>query len=118
MTDTKTAETKAITHMGAQGDVMFRRVDAIPAGATRMPGATRVVVAHSETGHHHYLEGPGIDYYRHNDPLVCYLQLAEETDVIHARPWDTHATLRLPAGVFEVRRQREWTIAGHRRVED
>jgi hypothetical protein len=128
---------KRIEKMGAQGDVMFRRVDAIPRDAIRINGdgsamaaveatenaarstAGRVIVAHSETGHHHYLDGTGVEFYRDKgNPLVCYLRLAMDTDVVHARPFDTHETLTLTAGCFEVRRQREYVPGGFRRVED
>jgi len=104
--------------MAAQGDVLFRRVDAVPAGAVLQPRTERVVVAHSETGHHHALTAPGIDWYTSPDPLVGYLSLADPTEVRHERPWDTHAPLCLAPGVWEVRRQREYTPEGFRRVED
>lgn len=41
----------------AQGDVFIRRVDTIPTDAAeRRPTDNRHIVAHSETGHHHWLE--------------------------------------------------------------
>lgn len=53
------------------------------------------------------------------DPMICYLQIAGDfADVVHHRPHDTHETLRLVRGIYEVRRQREWTPEGWRRVED
>jgi hypothetical protein len=108
-----------IETMGAQGDLLVVRVEELPPDAARVatPG-DRAVLAHSETGHHHAVESNGLGYYRSRDPLVCYLTLATTADVVHERPWDTHAALTLGPGVWQVRRQREWTIAGHRRVED
>lgn len=119
-------QTVVIQKQGAQGDVMFRRVDKLPAGLTEVePKKLRKVVAHSETGHHHAIDDMGVRMFQGADPMVCFLVLesVEHCDVVHHRPWDTHATMRLSGGgqvgsVFEVRRQREWSPAGWRRVED
>lgn len=114
---------KTIENQGAQGDVLFRRVDKIPKNAKVVkPEAGRIVVAHSETGHHHAIDAHGRDVVMksvENDPMVCYLQIAgEHADVVHYRPHDTHETMRLLNGCWEVRRQREHTPEGWRRIED
>lgn len=119
----KKASFRKVKRMAAQGDVLFRRVDNVPAGFEPQPEAKRVVVAHSETGHHHSIDVAGVRHFVGQDPLVCYLQLADvaSADVVHHRPHDTHETLRLMGGIgaiFEVRRQREYTPEGWRRVED
>ena len=111
---------KLINNLGAQGDVMFRRIAALPTEAREeAPDAGRYVVAHSETGHHHYLEAvPGVRRYVGDDALVSYLMLEDFAEVIHARPHDTHEPIKLNPGIYEVRRQREHTPEGFRRVED
>jgi hypothetical protein len=116
---------KTIVRMGAQGDVLFRRVERLPKGLTEVePKSKRKVVAHSETGHHHVIDSAGVRMYQGEDPLTCYLVLegVDHADIVHHRPWDTHETLRLlgegGGGVFQVRRQREYTPQGWRRVED
>ena len=110
---------RTIDKMGAQGDVMFVRVAALPDGAQLREETGRIIVAHSETGHHHVAVADKIRLYGTDDPMVCYL-VAESAyaDVVHERPFDTHETLRLPAGTWEVRRQREHTPEGWRRVAD
>jgi hypothetical protein len=116
-----------VTTMAAQGDVLFRRVKKLPKGLKEVDEkSTRKVVAHSETGHHHAIDAAGVRMFQpEGDPLTCYLVLesVEHADVVHYRPWDTHETLRLlgergGGGVFQVRRQREYTPEGWRRVED
>jgi len=112
---------KTVKKLAAQGDVIFRRVDAIPKGF-RPKEKQDAIVAHSETGHHHTAEGllweePG------GDDMLCFLQVGDTvdfTDVIHHRPHDTHETLRLlgKGSIWEIRRQREHTPEGWRRVED
>ena len=114
---------KQIKTMGAQGDVLFRRVDRVPEGFTLDGTGERIVVAHSETGHHHAIDDTGVVAYRSQDPMVCYLALegAEHCDVVHLRDYDTHETMQLGGGigaVWEVRRQREWTPEGWRQVQD
>lgn len=108
-----------ISKQGAQGDVLFMRVDALPENAEAQTRKGDLVVAHSETGHHHSIEAEGVIHFEVNDPLVCYLQVDDcFADVVHHRSFDTHETLRLPAGLWKVRRQREHTPEGWRRVED
>lgn len=116
-----------VQKIAAQGDVLFRKVKAVPAAAVAEPTKGAIVVAHSETGHHHSIDKwDGVTLFRDpKDPLVCYLQLdgLEFADVVHHRPFDTHETVRLlgtpgKKTTYEVRRQREYTPEGWRRVED
>ena len=117
---------KTIKKMAAQGDVLFRRVDAIPETAREVtPEKGDPIVAHSETGHHHVARGPGkIRMFEDPaNPLICYLraETAEFIDMVHLRSFDTHGTIRLDASsdkCWEVRRQREHSPEGWRRVED
>lgn len=114
---------KTIEKMGAQGDVMFRRVTTVPKAFAQVARKGAIVVAHSETGHNHEIAEPtAAQFTDPKDPFVCYLQLGNgDCDVTHLRAWDTHETLRLlgkPGDIWEVRRQREWTPEGYRRVED
>ncbi len=111
---------KTIENQGAQGDVLFRRIEKVPAGATEQPrGKGGLIVAHSETGHHHVIPDAGVAHFSNSkDALVSYLQVDTSADVVHLRAFDTHETLRLGAGAWEVRRQREHAPEGWRRVED
>ena len=113
---------KTIKKCGFQGDVGFFRVDKLPTKLEVTSKASEpIVVAHSETGHHHSIHGPGVELLEKTDrdPLVCYLRItAEYADVVHHRDFDTHQTVRLTKGLYEVRRQREYVPEGWRRVED
>ena len=114
-----------VRNMGAQGDVLFRRVDAIPQPAWRWLHEGKLIVAHSETGHHHVIESPGVELFTISDPFISYLKLeAPHADVVHEREYHTHRTLRLfgasdgrPA-YYEVRRQREHSPEGFRPATD
>jgi len=114
---------KTIDKLAAQGDVLFRRIAALPSGAIQDSVTGPLIVAHSETGHNHEIRDPEVKLFQalERDPMICYLQIAGAfADVIHYRSFDTHETLRLPGGgsTWEVRRQREYTPEGWRRVED
>lgn len=118
----KTAKQRA-----AQGDCLFRRVPTVPKDAIKQKRKGPLIVAHSETGHHHTVDDLRVGYFDvPGNPLVAYLQLGDTgdlggCDVVHQRSFDTHETLRLlgaPGDVWEVRRQREWTPEGWQRVCD
>lgn len=113
---------KKIDKIGAQGDVLFIRVDTLPKGLTETEDR---IVAHSETGHHHTASGDLSRYTVPGDDLLSYIVAKGPVQVEHHRPWDTHETLELlyddssrGETIWEIRRQREWSPAGWRRVED
>lgn len=116
----------------AQGDVLIIPRGAkfkMPAGVEEVkPEGGRLIVAHSETGHHHAIDvdatSPAAMLFRvPNDPMTTFLKVKGAADIVHHRPWDTHETLRMYAPddgecVYEIKRQREPTPEGWRRVED
>lgn len=109
--------------MVAQGDVLFRRVDAIPDGfSAAQPEGGRHILAHSETGHHHVVDASDAIRFEGSNPLVAYLRLESDTaDVTHLRSFDTHGMVCLEGGkgaIWEVRRQREWDGAAERSAAD
>lgn len=116
---------RTFKNQAAQGDLLIRRIDAIPHEAMPMKSEKgQFIVAHSETGHHHVIaERPGVQVYTTDDPLVSYLRVidaTEQTEALleHLRTFDTHETIAIPAGDYELRRQREYTPEGWRRVAD
>lgn len=105
----------------AQGDILIVKIDALPKGAVEVPRENgRLIVTHSETGHHHVMEAPTATMHRLPDDIMnCFLTVGGEgADLEHLRPHDTHETIRFEPGVYHVRRQREYTPEGWRRVED
>ena len=121
----KEIEMKTFVNRAAQGDLFIRRIDSIPAGLKRMQTENGAyIVAHSETGHHHVIEArPNVVVFATDDPLVSYLQVVEATDAMeavieHLRSFDTHESIKIGAGNYEIRRQREYTPEGWRRVQD
>lgn len=113
--------TVTFKNQAAQGDLLLRRIKKLPEDLVeRKAEGGKHVLAHSETGHDHWInehEAKVFDTADRN-PLICYLQLAGNTTLEHARPFDTHQSISISPGVYEVRRQREYTPQGWRRVED
>lgn len=115
---------KTFTNQCAQGDVLFRRLDRLPDGiAEQQPVGNRVVVTHSETGHHHVMPADRVRMFRLDGDggapgMISYLDVSAPAVLEHLRPHDTHAPILFAPGVYEVRRQREYTPEGWRRVED
>ena len=104
----------------AQGDCLITAVDHMPDGLTEIEAIDgRHVVAHSETGHDHFINSVDARLYRGADPMVCYLRVdGEHADLTHARSFDQHETIRITKGIWEIRRQREHTPEGWKMVED
>lgn len=122
-----------VTDGAYQGDLMIEKAE-LPSGVSvTQEHPNGCVVAHSETGHHHtvfarivegqqastvcYLNAEGF-----GDPtgMTSWLEIGPGAgaDLVHQRPFDTHAPMHLPPGSYKMTRQREHTPEGWRRVED
>ena len=115
---------KTFQNCAAQGDVLFIRIKDIPQNVTEeKPENGSLIVTHSETGHHHVMSPKGARLFRLNSEesgagMISYLQIVEPTELKHCRPYQTHESIMFAQGNYEVRRQREYTPEGWRRVED
>lgn len=103
----------------AQGEISIHRVGplptdrTIPAGYTALsPEGGKLIVGHSETGHHHVLDaGCGSVAVMDKPPegMRVLLALIEKpTALTHLRPTDTHAPIMLEPGAYELRIAREY----------
>jgi len=105
---------KTVMNQAAQGDMLLRRVDSLPEGAKPIASEQGMfVLAHSETGHNHcVLERPGVQFFSGMELLKSFLVVpeGEEVEVFHLRDEHTHESLKLPAGTWEITRQREYDV--------
>ncbi|MGI4869701.1 MAG: hypothetical protein ACRYFX_00830 [Janthinobacterium lividum] len=94
------------------GDVLVSAVAALPAGATARPG---LVLAHGEhTGHTHRIREAGAaSLYVHGRELYLLVSAPTAT-LVH----EEHRPIELPAGVYRVWQQREYTPTAIRTVLD
>jgi hypothetical protein len=91
--------------MARQGDVLVRAIASIPAGVTPIPrDGGRIVLAYGEaTGHSHAIAAPEPEAQLLTDEeRRRFLRLVADVDLVH----EEHATVRLPAGLYEVVQQR------------
>lgn len=101
--------------MYRQGDVLLVRMDRPPQGkrmeVERENG--RVILAHGEaTGHAHAIGHPGAMLFNTGGDTL--LSLKEDAVLSH----EEHFPIELPAGLYQVVRQREYTHEGWIHVED
>lgn len=115
---------KTFTRMAAQGDFIIMRIDDIPANVERIePENGVIVVAHSETGHNHVMEMTRVEAFKpagvkEVDLYKMFLNVEAPTEINHLRSFDTHETLLVSPGKYEIRRQREYVAEGFRRAQD
>lgn len=119
---------KTFTTTAAQGDVLFIKRTALPTNATPVaPSDGRLTITHSETGHDHIMvldkpktksDTPAVEMFATDNPLIAWLKVNRPTALEHLRPHDTHEPILFTPGIYEVRRQREYTAEGFRRAQD
>lgn len=101
-----------------QGDIALVSIDKLPEGLVQVPRMRgRIVVAEGEvTGHAHVLEGGAALFLATDleDLENRFLEVAEECELVH----DEHNTITVPPGIYEVKRQKEYTPEAIRVVSD
>lgn len=99
--------------IAAQGEITIRRIDKVPAGCTPMKAEHGLfIVGHSETGHHHVIDAKGADVMVLDRPpdgmRILYAILENPTSLDHLREHDTHESVALEPGTYEIRVAREF----------
>jgi uncharacterized cupin superfamily protein len=99
--------------MYRQGDVLFRSVNAVPAG-NRMKRENGHILAGEVTGHIHRISDlDAAEVFEIGDRLFLSVR-AGGVSIVH----EDHRAIELPPGDFEVVRQREYTPDAIRNVCD
>lgn len=97
-----------------QGDFLFIPVPDAPKGKKVKREGGRIIVGRGEvTGHHHAVAMPEVKMIEATD-MRRYLVSDKAFQVTH----EEHAAVSLPAGVYEVRQQRQYVRGEIRRVAD
>lgn len=114
---------KTFKTIAAQGELGFIRLPddtKVPKGAVAVkPVNGRVIIGHSETGHHHCMTAERTTLYKLPDEILECLMVVEKPDVLeHLREFDTHVPLAFEPGQYRVRYLREYTPEGFRKQED
>lgn len=109
-----------------QGECLFIKVDEFEDNDSDYkevkPENGYLIVAHSESGHHHVIDcvrSKQADLLiSKTNSLMGRLIVANDVKVDHQRGFDTHKSLDLPKGKYILRYRREYTPEGLRRVQD
>lgn len=111
---------KTFKKQAAQGDCLIRRIDKLPDGLeAAKPENGFHVVAHSETGHNHVVQEKSAQLLiNKTNAFIAYLNVLEPCEIQHLRSFDTHESIALDKGIYEIRRQREYVPQGFRKASD
>ena len=93
--------------VAAQGELTITRVSTIPKGNVVDSTGGKLIVGHSETGHHHVVDADCATLTR-VDEFLAYLTVNKPTELVHQREFDTHRTVALQPGMYEFRTGREF----------
>lgn len=97
-----------------QGDVIGRKLDAMPEGKILRTQRKRLVLAHGESGHSHVIEDDEAELILIGERML--LRLNKEATVVH----EEHKPITLEPGIWEIGRVREYDYFQHmaREVRD
>lgn len=87
---------------------MFLPVDATPSGTAEK--VTGCIVGHSESGHHHVLDGDREFATIISASGTLYVDLDGPTRLRHQKDHDRHRGLEVPAGAWRVVRKTEFDV--------
>ncbi len=95
--------------VAAQGELTITRLTKTPKrlGEAVKPVAGKLIVGHSETGHHHVVDADCAVLTR-LDVFTAYLDVKKPTAISHQREYDTHPSIELQPGMYEFRTGREF----------
>lgn len=110
---------KTFNKVAAQGEITLVRLGDAPNRAAKIIGKPlametgKLIIGHSETGHHHVLEhtrGASVTVLDRapEGMRILHAILDEPNRLIHERGHDTHETIELQPGEYEFRIAREF----------
>lgn len=98
----------------------------LPADAKEVkPEDGKLIVGHSESGHHHFVDAAQARFYETSNPNVCFLKVENldgpYAELLHGKPASDplkHQTYGLKPGLWYISRQVERTLRGWEQVRD
>lgn len=106
-----------------QGEVRIKRIADLPedhGGTQRKTTDKGHILAHSESGHHHILDGGTVLDRPTKNGLESLYALLEQPQKVVQDAATPHESINLPAGVYDIRISREYNpmLGEARRVAD
>lgn len=95
--------------VAAQGELTITKIDKAPKNTGHPVDAVdgKLIVGHSETGHHHLVDADCATLTR-VDPFTAFLAVRKATRLVHQREYDTHPAIELQPGIYLFRTGREF----------
>lgn len=93
---------KSVTNNFQQGDLIGRKLDAMPEGYQKTISKLRCVLAHGESGHSHVIEDDEAELIQIGERML--LKLDREATIIH----EEHHAITLSPGIWEIGRVKEF----------
>jgi hypothetical protein len=106
---------------GRHGEVIIKKVTSIPSGAKLVGKGNKVIVGHSESGHHHVLEAEqGVEIKMYEIDGKTYLDIPSKSDLVHQKSSENHKTQTFAPGIYirEIRQSYSYASKQMRRVID
>ena len=96
---------RAIRH----GEVLLLPVDSIPSDAVPEKAESEIIVAKSESHHHHVAVATGVGLQRFNQGESQFLRVSAKSNIEHRKTGtDAHKTLRLFKGDYQILKKKEF----------
>ncbi|MGB1214815.1 MAG: hypothetical protein ACPG4X_15725 [Pikeienuella sp.] len=111
----------------AQGEIYARKIDNLPDGLkpfTEKDTAGAWIISHSESGHHHVIDAPGVTVMERTldvpEGMRILYAIVEEPTSLKQNAANAHEAHDMPPGVYEMRISREFDpfLQQARRVAD
>lgn len=93
---------KTIKLKSQQGDVILRKLEALPDGEQKVAATKRCVLAHGESGHSHVVEDENAELIQIGERML--LRIPNQVEVVH----EEHKAHTLSPGIWEIGRVQEY----------
>jgi len=95
--------------IAAQGELTIMLLPRVPKniGVVVKAENGKLIVGHSETGHHHVVDADCATLTR-IDEFTAYLNVSKPTQLNHLRDYDTHPAIALQPGMYRFQTGREF----------
>lgn len=101
---------KALKKTYQQGDLLLRRIKALPPGEAKTIAKSRLVLAHGESGHSHVVEDDSAELIQIGEQML--MRISHEVTVTHeehnAPTSLVPEPVRLAPGIWEIGRVKEY----------
>ena len=93
------------------GEVVLKPIRKLPKEAKLSQTGKKLIIGHSESGHHHILTAPTTDLAIYEYEGKTYLHIPEEANLVHEKTVEKHDTQIIAPGFYESTIKRAYSYA-------